>query len=190
MAVNSAAVIGIGLFLYPKVKQHNEAVALGYVGIGIFESILMVGGIVSLLLLIPLRQEYVQASIADAVTLHSIGTLAVRGNFYVYSIPPPPNSASPNSGRSSRATGRPRTGVSRRTTAPNSDSPKPKVRRSSSRDRVGPRRRKGRRRRRGVRSYRPPRRGQAPGDRPAAGARTAFINDPAGHVAELVQPLG
>ncbi len=28
-----------------------------------------------------------------------------------------------------------------------------------------------------------------PGDQPAAGARTAFIEDPDGHVVELVQPL-
>ena len=28
-----------------------------------------------------------------------------------------------------------------------------------------------------------------PGDQPEAGARTAFINDPDGHVIELVQPL-
>jgi lactoylglutathione lyase len=30
---------------------------------------------------------------------------------------------------------------------------------------------------------------QEPGDQPAAGARTAFIEDPDGHVVELVQPL-
>lgn len=30
---------------------------------------------------------------------------------------------------------------------------------------------------------------QAPADNEAAGARTAFVNDPDGHVVELVQPL-
>lgn len=30
---------------------------------------------------------------------------------------------------------------------------------------------------------------QEPGDQPAAGARTAFIRDPDGHVVELVEPL-
>lgn len=31
---------------------------------------------------------------------------------------------------------------------------------------------------------------QEPADQPAAGARTAFVEDPDGHVVELVQPLG
>ncbi|MFB6165565.1 MAG: VOC family protein [Haloarculaceae archaeon] len=30
---------------------------------------------------------------------------------------------------------------------------------------------------------------QEPGDQPAAGARTAFVEDPDGHVIELIQPL-
>lgn len=30
---------------------------------------------------------------------------------------------------------------------------------------------------------------EEPGDQPAAGARTAFVNDPDGHVVELVEPL-
>lgn len=30
---------------------------------------------------------------------------------------------------------------------------------------------------------------QEPGDQPAAGARTAFIEDPDGHVLELIEPL-
>ncbi|WP_224450585.1 DUF4386 domain-containing protein [Haloprofundus salilacus] len=86
MAVNSAAVIGISLFLYPTIKQHNETIALGYIGTRIFESILMMGGIISLLLLVPLSQEYVQASSADVAVLQFLGTLAVQGNFYAYSI--------------------------------------------------------------------------------------------------------
>jgi lactoylglutathione lyase len=28
-----------------------------------------------------------------------------------------------------------------------------------------------------------------PGDQPAAGARTAFVEDPDGHVVELIEPL-
>lgn len=31
---------------------------------------------------------------------------------------------------------------------------------------------------------------QEPSDQPAAGARTAFVEDPDGHVVELVEPLG
>ena len=86
MAINCAAVIAISLFVYPTIKQHNETIALGYIGTRIFESILMMGGIISLLLLVPLSQEYVQANVADASSLQALGTLAVQGNFFAYHI--------------------------------------------------------------------------------------------------------
>lgn len=86
MAINSAAVIGISLFLFSVLKQHNETIALGYVGARVFESIVMIGGIIGLLLLVPVSQEYVQASSADASSLQAVGTLAVHGNFLAYHI--------------------------------------------------------------------------------------------------------
>lgn len=86
MAINSAAVVGISLFVYPVIKQYNETIAVGYVATRIFESIVMVGGIISLLLLIPLSQEYMQAGGAAASSLQVLGTLAVQGDFYAYHI--------------------------------------------------------------------------------------------------------
>ncbi|MFC7231612.1 DUF4386 domain-containing protein [Saliphagus sp. GCM10025308] len=86
MAINSAAVVGISLFVYPVIKQYNETIAVGYVVTRIFESIVMVGGIISLLLLIPLSQEYMQASGAAATSLHAVGTLVVQGDFFAYRI--------------------------------------------------------------------------------------------------------
>lgn len=86
MAINSAAVIGISLFIYPIVRQYNETVAVGYVATRVFESIVMVGGIISLLLLVPLSQAYVQASGVAASSLQAVGLLAVQGDFFAYHI--------------------------------------------------------------------------------------------------------
>lgn len=86
MAINSAAVIGINLFIYPIVRQYNETVAVGYVATRIFESIVMVGGIISLLLLVPLSQEYVHASGAAASSFQAVGLMAARGDFFAYHI--------------------------------------------------------------------------------------------------------
>lgn len=86
MAINAAAVIGISLFIYPIVRQYNETIAVGYVATRIFESIVMVGGIISLLLLVPLSQEYVQASGAAASSLQAVGSMAVQGNLFAYHI--------------------------------------------------------------------------------------------------------
>lgn len=86
MAINSVAVVGISVLLYPTLKQHSEWIAISYIGTRIFESIVMIGGIISLLLLVPLSQEYVQASAADASSIQVLGTMAIQGNFLAYHI--------------------------------------------------------------------------------------------------------
>lgn len=86
MAVNSAAVVGIGLALYPVLRRHDETIALGYLATRLFESILMVGGIVGLLLLVPLSGANVQPGTADPSSLDALATLAVAGNDYAYNV--------------------------------------------------------------------------------------------------------
>lgn len=86
MAINAAAVIVISLGLYPILKEFNETVALSYVATRLFESVVMVVGIVCLLLLVPLSQEYAQANASDASALQALGTLAIEGNFVAYHV--------------------------------------------------------------------------------------------------------
>lgn len=86
MAINAFAVVGIALFLYPILKQHNESIALSYIATRTFESIVMIGGLISLLLLVPLSQEYVQSSAADTTSFEALSTLAIQGNFLAYHI--------------------------------------------------------------------------------------------------------
>jgi len=74
------AIVGIAIMIYPILKKHNEALALGYAGARIIESILFIVGVIGLLSLVTLSQEFVKAGAPDASYFQSSGTLllAVR----------------------------------------------------------------------------------------------------------------
>lgn len=86
MAINSAAVVGIAVLLYPVLKQYNETIAIGYLATRIFESVALIIGVIALLLLVPLSQEYVQAGAADAASLQAVSILAIQTNLLAYHI--------------------------------------------------------------------------------------------------------
>ena len=72
---NSIAVVVIAVMLFPIFKKHNEALALGYVGFRIIESVILIVGSISLLSLLTLSQEYVQAAAPDASYFQPLDTL-------------------------------------------------------------------------------------------------------------------
>ena len=65
--------IGSAVALYPITKRQNEAVALGYVAIRIFESAVIAVGIISLLAVLALRQDLGGSGAADAASLGLVG---------------------------------------------------------------------------------------------------------------------
>jgi len=75
-----AANVGIAVMLFPIFKKHNEVLALGYVGARIIEGVGYVVGVISLLSLLTLSQEFVKAGAPDASYFQALGTLllAVR----------------------------------------------------------------------------------------------------------------
>jgi hypothetical protein len=75
--MDAAAVVGIGVLMFPILKKHNEATALGYAGTRIIECLLLVVAGISSLLLITLGQEYARAAAADASYFQVLGTLLV-----------------------------------------------------------------------------------------------------------------
>jgi Domain of unknown function (DUF4386) len=89
--LTALACIGTAVALFPIVKRQNEAVALGYVAVRIFEATIIAVGIVSLLAVVTLRQDLAGASgavslgqglvaIHDATFLIGPGLLAGLGN--------------------------------------------------------------------------------------------------------------
>jgi hypothetical protein len=80
LLVNCAAVVVIPVMLFPILKKHNEALALGYVGCRIIESVILTVGSVSPLSLITLSQEFAGARAPDASHSLAVGSalLAAR----------------------------------------------------------------------------------------------------------------
>jgi hypothetical protein len=79
-AINSAAVVVIAVTLFPILKKHNEALALGYVASRIIESVILIVGHISQLSLLTLSQEYVQAGAPDAAYFQTLGTSLLVGH--------------------------------------------------------------------------------------------------------------
>jgi uncharacterized protein DUF4386 len=65
--------IGTAVTLFPILKRQNEGVALGYVAARVLESTIIVVGIVSLLSVVTLRQDFAGAAGADAASLVTAG---------------------------------------------------------------------------------------------------------------------
>jgi hypothetical protein len=63
------AIIGTAVVLFPILKRQNEVVALGYVAARVFESAVIVVGILSLLSVVTLRQDLAGSAGADAASL-------------------------------------------------------------------------------------------------------------------------
>jgi hypothetical protein len=51
MLLNSAFVIGIGVLMFPILRPHGKATAMGYLGTRIFEGVVLAAGVVSLIVL-------------------------------------------------------------------------------------------------------------------------------------------
>ena len=73
--IDCAAVVAIPIMLFPIFKKQNEALALGYVGSRMIESVTIIVGHISLLSLLTLSQEYVQAGAPDATNFQALGAL-------------------------------------------------------------------------------------------------------------------
>ena len=73
--INDIGIVFIGLLIYPILKKHSESMALGYVSMRMFESLLMIVGVFFAMLLIPLSREFIQAGAADVAQFQVIGSI-------------------------------------------------------------------------------------------------------------------
>jgi hypothetical protein len=69
--------IGTAVVLYPLLKRQNETLALGYVAARVVESTIIAVGVISLLSVVTLRQDFAGASGADAAGLVPVGRALV-----------------------------------------------------------------------------------------------------------------
>jgi hypothetical protein len=75
--INCAAVVGIGVVLFPILKKQSENIARGYFGFRIVEAVVLIVAVISPLLLITLSEEYVAAGAPEASYFQTLGTLVV-----------------------------------------------------------------------------------------------------------------
>jgi hypothetical protein len=75
LLIMAAAIFAIPVMLFPILKMHNENMALGYLVARIFEAVPVVVGIISLLSLVTLSQEFLLAGAMDASYFQTFGSL-------------------------------------------------------------------------------------------------------------------
>ena len=84
--INAVALAGIAIVIYPILKKHNEALALGYVGARIVEAVLYIVAIISILTLFTLSQEFVKAGAPDTSYFQILGDLLLAVRHYAYKV--------------------------------------------------------------------------------------------------------
>jgi hypothetical protein len=73
--IMAVAVAGIAVALYPVLKRHSEALALGYISARVVEGMLFIVAVISWLLLLILSRDYVEAGAPDASYFQTLGGL-------------------------------------------------------------------------------------------------------------------
>jgi hypothetical protein len=77
--MGGAAAIGIAISLYPVLRKYNEGLALGSVGFRTVEGVLDFVGVLGLLVLITLSQQFANAGAPDSSYFQTLGGLSVSG---------------------------------------------------------------------------------------------------------------
>jgi len=73
--LSAFACAGIAIGLYPVLKKHQEALALGSVGLRVMEAMLYIVGVVGVLALLTLSQEYIKDGASNASLYQVSGTV-------------------------------------------------------------------------------------------------------------------
>ncbi len=84
MLANSAAVIGVGVLIFPILKRHHQNSAYGYLTAQVAQGLLLAVGIVFLLLRIPLAQQY--TGIHGVSAIPALARVAQEANHYSFWI--------------------------------------------------------------------------------------------------------
>jgi hypothetical protein len=83
----AAAVVGTSVALYPVVRRHNRALAMGYVGLRTLEAGIIVAGIASLLAVVTLQHDLVGTA-TNAAALTTVGRALVAVHNWTFILGP------------------------------------------------------------------------------------------------------
>ena len=82
--IDSVAVAGIGIVIYPILKKHNVTSALGYAGARIVEGVLFTVNAITTLTLLTLSREFVKAGAPDASYYQNVGSVLLAAGDWAY----------------------------------------------------------------------------------------------------------
>lgn len=83
--MNSAVVVGIAMLLFPLLRHHKESIAIGYLSSRIIESVLLIVGIISPLLL-TLSETFNTADGTNWESYSVIGELLIKGQEMTFEL--------------------------------------------------------------------------------------------------------
>jgi hypothetical protein len=86
--VNALACIGTAVALFPVVKRQNEALALGFVASRVYEGLVIMVGVVSIMAVVTLRQDLAGASSTDTASLVAAGRSLVAVRDWTFLLGP------------------------------------------------------------------------------------------------------
>ena len=85
--IMALAIAGIATTIYPVLRRHNEALALGYVGARILESVVfIVVAVISLLSLVTLSRHFVNGGSPDASSFYVVGRFLRSAHDWAYVV--------------------------------------------------------------------------------------------------------
>lgn len=84
--IMAAACAGIGISLFPVLRRYEEGMALGAAGFRLIEAVFQMVGVIILLLLLTLSQEFVKAGAPGAPYFQTTGALFLAGNAWVNNV--------------------------------------------------------------------------------------------------------
>jgi hypothetical protein len=84
--INDIGIVFIGFLMFPILKKQSESMALGYLSMRIFESLLMIVGVFFAMLLIPLSREFIKTGATDATSFQAIGTVLKQAENWFLNI--------------------------------------------------------------------------------------------------------
>ena len=85
-SIMAVALAGVAITVYPILKKHNEALALGYVAATIIDGVLFIASILARLTLLTLSKEFVKAGAPHTSYFQTTGALLLAVHNWAYNV--------------------------------------------------------------------------------------------------------
>ena len=84
--IAAVASASIAISLYPVLKKHNQSLALGAVGFRLIEAVMYIVGVIGIILLLTLSQEFVKAGAPASSYFQTLGAVLLSGYHWVSNV--------------------------------------------------------------------------------------------------------